>query len=206
MLAESDDGAKKFQRAFALVASIFVISLIAFISFSDVFRGSKIGGEDGKPGGEFTLNSYHGDVSLSDFRGKVVMMYFGFLSCKMVCPTSMGIIKNTLERLSEEELNDVQVLLISVDPDRDTLEDLEIYSKKFHSNIIGLTGDHEALDLLKNEYGAYFKLEEDDSSDLDYVFRHTSRYFIIDQNGELVDAMRHGSTANELLARIKTLI
>lgn len=194
-----------------MAAIIFIIALSAFVFSSGELPPRNLGGEDGIIGGEFTLQSYHGDVSLSDYRGQVVMMYFGFTSCKEVCSLSMGVIRNTLNSLEEQEADDVQVILVSFDPDRDTLKELDDYSKQFHSNIIGVTGTQDEIDDIIEDYGAYYRLanielDEIEKIDLDYAFRHSSRYYIINQEGEVVDAMRHSSTPNEILARIRTLI
>lgn len=193
---------KKIIWSLISVAVIFVVSLTVFVLFSDDMPSAKLGGEDGKLGGEFTLSSPQGEVSLSDFRGKVVLIYFGFTSCKYVCPNSMTTIKNTLDRLEDKELENIQALFVSVDPARDTHEKLQAYSKKYHSNIIGLRGEKEQIDVLVNEYGAYYRPEDPDAK----AFRHSSRYYLVNQKGELVDAMRHSSTPNELIARIRKLI
>lgn len=190
----------------ALGALIVVGLVAAFYSTSDHPRLG-VGGEDGVLGGDFTLTSISGDVSLSDYRGKVVVMYFGFLNCPKVCPASMGVMQQTMHKLDSDSLAQVQGLLVSIDPKRDTAEDLDNFTRKIHSNIIGLTGSEEAIDAIAKDYGAYFKITEAENPDADdYAFRHSSRYYLIDQNGKLVDAMRHSTTANELVARLETLI
>ncbi len=207
----TEDQSKKIAFGTMLAGSLFVAGLSLFLLLSDEIPPRDLGGEDGKIGGEFTLQGYHGDVSLSDYRGKVVMLYFGFINCKEVCPISMGVIRNTLLEMEADELDQTQVILVSFDPDRDTLKDLDAYSKQYHSKIIGVTGSDEDLENIIGEYGAYFRLANIEKSaieelDFDYAFRHSSRYYIINQEGEVIDAMRHSSTPNELLARIRTLI
>ena len=200
----------KVVVASMISALVFVVGLSSFLLFSGL-TSANVGGEDGKLGGDFTLQGLNGDVSLSDYEGKIVMVYFGFVNCKEVCTLSMGVIRNTLLRLTPEELDNVQVVMVSFDPERDSLEDLDEYSRKYHSKITGVTGTKKQLDKVIEEYGAYYRLtgielSEIEKIDLDYAFRHSSRYYIIDQDGNLVDAMRHSSTPNEILARIRTLI
>ena len=200
----------KVVVASMISALVFVVGLSSFLLFSGL-TSANVGGEDGKLGGDFTLQGLNGDVSLSDYEGKIVMVYFGFVNCKEVCTLSMGVIRNTLLRLTPEELDNVQVVLVSFDPERDSLEVLDEYSRKYHSKITGVTGTKKQLDKVIEEYGAYYRLtgiqlSEIEKIDLDYAFRHSSRYYIIDQDGNLVDAMRHSSTPNEILARIRTLI
>lgn len=209
--SREDTQSRKIVFGALFGAIIFVGALLTLLLTSSDLPSSAIGGSDGKLGGDFTLQSLHGDVSLSDFRGKVVMVYFGFTQCQEVCPLSMAVIQNTLLKMAPQELDQVQVILISFDPERDTLEALDEYGKQYHANIIGVTGSEQQIEDVINDYGAFYRLDgieltAIETTDLDYAFRHSSRYYIIDQQGELVDAMRHSSTANELLARIRTLI
>jgi len=155
-------------------------------------------------GGDFTLQSLHGDVSLSDFKGKAVVMYFGFMSCPEVCPNSLGVIKAAFNKLGSDNITDVQGLMISIDPERDSLQSLATFTQHFHPNIIGITGDHSKLEKTAKQYGAYFSKTDDPK--LGYLFEHVSRYYVINKDGELVDAMRHSTTPNELVARLKTII
>lgn len=157
-------------------------------------------------GGDFTLNSSQGEVSLSDFQGKVVVMYFGFLSCPEVCPNSLGVIQTALSRLSETELNQTQAILVSVDPKRDTLELLAEYADFYHPNIVGLTGDIKIIDNVTRQYGAYYNYTEIEKVNKDYGVEHSSRYYVINQNGKLIAAMRHSTTPNELYAQIQELL
>ncbi|MEM6580599.1 MAG: SCO family protein [Pseudomonadota bacterium] len=188
-----------------LVALAIIGFLIAVmvITADESRRGA--GGEDGVLGGNFLLESNYGDVALSDYRGNVVVLYFGFMSCPEVCPTSMSMIGRTLENLNDEELEKVQPILVSIDPARDSPYELSKFVKHFHPKIIGVTGTTEEVDALARNYGAFFSAVETRDPD-DYVFDHTSRYFVINKQGELVDAMRHSTTANELTARIRTLL
>ena len=207
----NESRSRKIVFGSLLGATALIVLLTYLLLTSDDLRPSTLGGGDGKFGGEFTLQSLGGDVSPSNFRGKVVMLYFGFTQCKEVCPMSMGTIRNTLLKMQQNELEQVQVVLVSFDPERDTLKALDEYSKKYHPNIVGVTGSKQQIEEVIDNYGAFFRLDgveltEAEQSDLNYAFRHSSRYYIIDQEGELVDAMRHSSTANELAARIRTLI
>jgi len=156
-------------------------------------------------GGEFTLETVQGDIALSDYRGQVVVMYFGFLNCPDVCPNSMLTITKTLKKLTPEQRNTVQVIMVSVDPHRDELEELSDFVNYYHPNIIGATGSVEAIDYVTDLYAAYYTVEAADS-DSEYEVTHSSRYYVINQQGELVDAMRHSTTANELAERIRLLI
>jgi protein SCO1/2 len=194
--------AKKIVWFSILISGLFILALALFVMTSDNMPSTKLGGKDGKLGGEFTLSSSKGDISLSDFKGKLVLIYFGFTNCKYVCPNSLNTIKNTLNRLSDDELSQVQPIFISVDPARDTYARLDEFTQTYHSKVIGLRGEEPVINELSDEYGAYFR-PDDEQGD---AFRHTSRYYIVNQKGELVDAMRHSTTPNELAARIRTFL
>jgi len=185
----------------ALAIAIISVIVLYVVTSTQNF-GEKAPRSLAELGGNFSLQSVAGDVALSDFKGKTVVMYFGFMTCPEVCPNSMGVIKNAFNQLEQTQLDAVQGMMISIDPDRDTLENLNEFAQYFHPNIIGVTGEKAQLEQLGKQYGAYFEREQD--TDNDYLFRHSSRYYVINSKGVLIDAMRHSTTANELAARINS--
>ncbi len=193
------------RLALLLAASIVAALVYVLVETSDQ-SAAAYGGADGKLGGEFTLNGIDGEVSLSDFRGKIVVMYFGFLNCQEVCLNSMTVLQTSLLRLPAEQLDQVRVLLVSIDPERDSNEDLAEFTRRFHENIIGLRGSQREIDAVTADYGAHYEITDADRNDPGYLFRHSSRYYVINQAGELVDAMRHSTTPNELITRIRSLM
>jgi len=192
---------------------IFFISLIAFIGgliiAQQYFSKRSLPASKQIPiagkqfGGEFTLQPEGGKaVSLSDFEGKVVVMYFGFASCPDVCPTSLAIIGSAMKSLSDEEAADVQGIFISLDPERDTKEKLDQYASYFHKNFIGVTGTVEQVTKVARQYGTYFT-KVAGSSELNYLIDHTSATFIIDRDGKFAASNSHGATAEEIAASIR---
>lgn len=191
---------------FLAMAAALVIcgSLIAFLWSDQSQNNLDVGGADGKLGGDFVLTGQQGPVSLSDYKGEAVVLYFGFTTCPEICPTSMRVISKAFKSLPEEALNKTQGIMVSVDPERDTLENLALYTEYFHPKIQGLLGTKAEVDAVAKDYGAFFEINDINTENYEYV--HTSRYFIIDQQGNLVDAMRHGTTPNELRARIEEVL
>ena len=184
------------------VLSLAIIGLIALFTLTSKTEfGEKTPRSFAELGGNFTLQSSTGDVSLSDFKGKAVVMYFGFMSCPEVCPNSMGVLQSAFNKLSAEELKDVQGIMISIDPQRDNVKSLEQFTQYYHPKIAGLTGSDEAVEQTADQYGAYFKRTKDKVND--YLFEHVSRYYVINQHGQLVDALRHSTTPNELTAKLR---
>ncbi|WP_305838020.1 SCO family protein [Photobacterium leiognathi] len=153
-------------------------------------------------GGEFQLNSLDGTVSLNQFKGQTVVLYFGFLNFAEVCPSSMGVMATAFSMLPPEEYANVQGIFISVDPGRDDLDSLDKFAKHFDKRIKGLTGTKQEIDALTKQYGVYFDLVDMESSELSYTVDHASRFYIINPEGKLVDAMSHTTTPIELAAGI----
>lgn len=195
---------KKFAQRGLLAVILFVLILVGAYIFNNDSLLIKRVGDYSELGGNFTLQAKQGAVSLSDYRGKVVVLYFGFLNCPDVCPTSMSVISRSINKLPAVEQEQVQAILISIDPQRDNVDALDKFTQHFHKNMIGLTGSTQDIETVAEQYGAYFDVIE--SADDDYLFEHVSRYYVIDQNGVLVDALRHGSSANEIAARVQLLL
>mgnify|MGYP000967679565 FL=1 len=107
-------------------------------------------------GGDFTLQSADGPVSLGDFRGKVVLLYFGYTYCPDVCPTSLAATAEALKALNPDELARVAVILVSVDPKRDTPARLKEYAEFFHPAMVGVTGTPEEIAAVAKRYGVFY--------------------------------------------------
>jgi protein SCO1/2 len=157
-------------------------------------------------GGDFTLQSASGPVSLSDFRGKVVLLYFGYTSCPDICPTSLGALSAALKQLSSGEMARIQPIFISVDPERDTPEKMVEYVRYFHPKMIGLTGKPEQLREIAHRYGAYFRRAEVEDSTLGYAVDHSSVIYIVDEQGRLVDMVQHSGSPGSILERLRRVL
>lgn len=154
-------------------------------------------------GGEFTLQSLDGPVSLSDYQGKLVVIYFGFMSCPDVCPTALSGLSAALRALPESDQAKVQPLFISVDPERDSLDRMAEFSAYFFPTMKGLSGDLDYLQKLVRQYGAYFRHVPMENSSLGYTVDHTSRLYIIDQQGVLIETLPHNTPVVEIEALLK---
>lgn len=155
------------------------------------------------PGGDFTLNSVAGPVSLESLRGKVVVLYFGYTMCPDVCPTSLALLASALNGLSKDELEQVRALFISVDPDRDGLERLQTYAAFFHPSIQGVTGTDAQLADVAKRYGAAYKKNKQDDSAMGYVVDHSADLYVVDKSGKLREGIRHGTPPSEILEALR---
>ena len=157
------------------------------------------------PGGDFALVSKAGPVELRALRGKLVVLFFGYTTCPDVCPTSLGVLSMALGGLQAEELEQVQGLFISVDPERDTLERLHAYGEYFHPNILGVTGTTEQVAAIAEQYGAAYR-KSGDTGGNKYLMDHTADLYLIDSAGRLHSRVRHGTPPAELLRQLRQLL
>lgn len=165
-----------------------------------VFHGTEI--PDPTASYDFTLTSAAGPVSLSDFRGKVVVLYFGYTFCPDVCPTTMSDLAAAM-RIMGRKADDVQVVMISVDPARDTPQLLEKYVQTFDPAFIGITGPDIAT-VAKN-YGVFYSKHEG-TADTGYLIDHTASMMVLDREGRLVLILGFGTTPKDIASDLSHII
>lgn len=182
-----------------VVLIIFPILLLAIIFVYVIPKVKEIENIDRY---SFELNSVDGKVKSSDFKGKVVVIYFGYSFCPDICPTSLTILSQALDKFSENELKEIQPIFISVDPDRDGLKELKEYSKYFHPKLIGLTSDSETIKKLADNYGSRYEKVDLNDSVIGYSVSHTSYIYILDKDGKFNSAVQP-STPDDLAEKIK---
>ena len=154
-------------------------------------------------GGDFTLQSADGPVALQDFRGKVVLIYFGYTNCPDACPLTMSNWARAFKLLSDDELSRVRGLLVSVDPERDTPELLKEYAAFFHPNIIGVTGTTDELRKAASLYRSDFVIEKEGEDDEEYEVAHMSFVYVIDSQGKVRDLLAHESRPDEIVKSVR---
>lgn len=177
-------------------------TLVAHEGSSGMVSGGSMMGQ----GGDFTLNSADGPLSLNELRGKVVLLFFGYTSCPDVCPLSLSTIDRVFSKMTSEELKRVQALFISLDPKRDTLERLKKYTGYFHPNIVGVTEKPEVLDKVAEQYGVSYEKKMVSDSALGYVIYHPADIFVIGPDGKPRDTFPHNAETKPLLNRIRSLL
>ncbi|WGZ94634.1 MAG: SCO family protein [Candidatus Thiothrix putei] len=154
-------------------------------------------------GGDFTLQAVQGAVSLSDFQGKVVVLYFGYTACPDICPTSMATLKAALAQLTPVELSQTQGLFVSVDPERDTLEHIQRYVGYFHPSLIGVSGSQAELLEITRRYNAFYRKVEVPGSAMAYTIDHSAILYVIDKDGQVREQVQHAVPPAELAAAIR---
>jgi protein SCO1/2 len=162
--------------------------------------------KEAPPGGDFTLNSADGPVSLRDFRGKVVLLYFGYTKCPDVCPTSLSYMTQALNDLAADALKQVQAIFVSVDPKRDTVEGLKEYVAYFHPNLVGVTGTEKEVADVAALYGAQYYEVELEGSAFGYSVNHSAVTYLITPDGTLRFIFPHGTSPSVIAEAVRYVL
>ncbi len=174
-------------------AAAYFLVLPRFVPY--VFHGQTIQSNQTAPTVE--LDGPNGStVRLTDYEGKVVVLYFGYTFCPDVCPITLSKLDRAMDILGDKA-EDVQVIMVSVDPERDTPEVLEQYMAHFNPAFIGVTGDTNAIDRVATVYGVYYEAEEG-SDATGYLVNHTATVMIVDKDGYLKLVLPFEGTAEEI--------
>lgn len=158
-------------------------------------------------GGDFTLTDGDGKpFNLSDLKGKVVVLSFGYTNCPDVCPTELLTQNDVLKKLGDQA-KDVKVAFVSVDPERDTPEVIGKYAKQFNPDFIGLTatGD-QSLPVIKQQYRVVSAKVNQGADSNTYLVDHTAGAYLVDKNGDVAVFEPYGSEPAAIAADIKTLL
>lgn len=154
-------------------------------------------------GGPFTLIDHKGrQRSDSDFRGKLMLVYFGFTFCPDICPTDLLQISLAMQKLGPAA-DAIQPLFITLDPARDTSKHLAAYLPGFHPRLIGLGGKAAAIRQVANAYKVYYKKVAIGGT-AGYTIDHTAFIYLIDRNGKYLGFFPPGTSAERMLDIIRT--
>jgi protein SCO1 len=152
---------------------------------------------------EFSLQGSDGsEVTLARYRGKVVLLTFGFTYCAAVCPTTLATLAQARGKLGKAA-DSVQVVFVTVDPARDDAAHMRKFLAAFDSSFIGATGDPHVLAAVREKYGVTAVKH---GTGADYVMAHTSSIFLIDRAGKLRAMMPFGHAAADFVHDIKSLL
>ena len=179
-----------------------VLALSACNAPGPSFKNADITGAD--YGRDFALTDHSGRVrALADFRGKVVVLFFGYTRCPDVCPTALAEFKAVREQLGEDGKR-VQVLFVTIDPERDTPKLLASYVLAFDPSFLGLYGDRAATAKVAREFKVFYQ-KVPGKAPGSYTMDHTAGSYVFDPQGRLRLFARLGNAA-DLAADIKLLL
>ena len=167
------------------------------------FRSSDVTGSSF--GRDFTLTDHTGKKrTLADFRGKVVVLFFGYTQCPDVCPTTLATLAEAKRRLGPDG-EKVQVLFVTVDPERDTADLLSHYVTAFDPSFLGLSGDVEATARTAKEFKILYQKQPGRTSET-YTMDHSAGTFVFDQQGRLRLYAGHGQDAEFFAHDLRELL
>jgi len=204
---ERDTMAKPAQRillgAFALLA---LLGLGTFVTFTSDLRPGA--GRSTGIGGPFVLTASDGTaVTDRTFRGRWMLIYFGYTHCPDICPTTLLAVSKVLERLGPLA-DKVQPIFISIDPERDTPKVVGEFVNSFDTRILGLTGGPEEIAAVAKQFRVYYKKEAAIEGSNDYFLEHSSYIYVMGPDGRYVTLFAHSETEapDQMVARLQTLL
>jgi cytochrome oxidase Cu insertion factor (SCO1/SenC/PrrC family) len=211
------DQAPKPNRARALILGLSlglacVLGWFWFAQRNALPQAGAVVASSGQPliGGPFTLVDGQGrTVTNETFRGRYMLVYFGFTHCPDICPTELMTIStalNDLEAQAPALAARIQPLFITVDPERDTPQVMGDYVKSFHPRLIGLTGAPEQVALAKKSYRVYAQKAPAADGGTDYNVDHSSIVFLMDPVGRYVAHFAQGVAPEAMAAKLKTAV
>lgn len=192
----------KRQRIWvALSALIGVIALAGVFGYQQFQQG-----DDGNPkGGPVELSSTQGDFSLSQLESdQLAVLFFGYTYCPDVCPMSMAVMRQVMQGLDEQQRHRVVPVMISVDPERDTIERLEEYVGFFGDEFIGATGSQAQLEEVADRYGVVWRRVETPDSAMEYTVDHSSSLYLVDRHGTIRQRVLYSPTPHMLRSALES--
>jgi cytochrome oxidase Cu insertion factor (SCO1/SenC/PrrC family) len=157
-------------------------------------------------GGPFSLTDHTGKrVTEKDFRGRHLLVFFGFTFCPDVCPAGLQVMAAALDRLGAKAER-VTPLFISIDPERDTRERLVQYVQSFHPRLVGLTGTPDEIRAAAAAYRVFHKKVKDEKSAAEGTMEHTSIIYLMDPAGEFVAHFTHATPVETIAAALARVL
>jgi protein SCO1/2 len=188
------------------LAPLALLGLLLVTACQDASRGFKntdiTGASYGK---ELALLDHHGTHrTLADYKGKAVVVFFGYTHCPDVCPTTLAEMKAALARLGEDAKR-VQVLFVTVDPERDTRDVLAQYVPAFDPSFVGLYGDADTTAKVAKDFKVFYQKVAGSRAET-YTVDHTAGSYIFDPQGRLRLYVRYGASPDDLAADLRQLL
>lgn len=157
-------------------------------------------------GGSFELIDHEGQARTeADYKGKFLLVYFGYTFCPDICPTALYNISQALDTLGKKS-DQLIPLFISIDPERDTVKQLALYKSNFNPRIVMLTGSKEQVEKAAKAYRVYFTKAKPDGTSSDYLVDHSSIIYVMDRQGRFVTSFNHETPSHEIVRVLSPLI
>ncbi|MGX9217940.1 MULTISPECIES: SCO family protein [unclassified Massilia] len=195
---------KKLLTALMLSAAVLAAGCDKLSNKTPAFVNTDITGLDYAKG--FSLTDHTGKPrTLQDFRGKLTVVFFGYTQCPDVCPTTMAKMATVMKELGPAS-KDVQVLFITLDPERDTQELLNAYVPAFHPSFIGLRGDAEATARTAKEFKVFYAKTPSGDDPKNYTVDHMTGSYVFDREGRVRLLVRHEAEPGAIASDLRQLL
>ncbi|MDN3522755.1 SCO family protein [Halomonas ramblicola] len=196
----------KRKGIWAGIALIVLILAVGGVGWFQHQFGSAGSGNE-LQGGPIELPSTHGDFSLERLgEEELAVVFFGYTHCPDVCPMSMAVIRQALADLEADQRERVVPLMISVDPERDTVERLAEYTDFFGDDFIGATGSQAQLEEIAERYGVVWRKVEAPDSAMEYTVDHSSSLYLVDREGEILRRVLYSPAPHSLSAALQEVL
>ncbi|MEL6964061.1 MAG: SCO family protein [Pseudomonadota bacterium] len=180
-----------------------VLAITAVVGTMTIWQGTTKAGAKALIGGPFSLVNQNGErMTEKDFEGRFMIAYFGYTFCPDFCPLGLSTITEALELLDEDQADDITPVFFSVDPTRDTVEQLADYAPHFHPNLMALTGTDEEVAAAAKAYRIYYSIPNKEGDD--YAVDHSTFIYLMDPAGGYRTHFSHNATPEEVAARLET--
>ncbi|MFC4351901.1 SCO family protein [Fodinicurvata halophila] len=164
---------------------------------------------EAKIGGPFELTDQNGELRRArHFSGQYMLIYFGFTFCPDACPTALTNMTQALDMLEEEaqtKAEQVVPIFITVDPERDTVEEMASYAEHFHPDLVALTGTRDQIAAAAKQYRVYYEKVETESAG-EYLMDHSSQIYLMGPEGKYLTHFTHQTPADELAAGLERYV
>jgi len=155
---------------------------------------------------DFTLMTHAGEeVRLSDFREQLVVLYFGYTYCPDVCPATLSTLSLAMDELAPSEKEQIQILMVTVDPERDSPEVLADFLAHFDPTFLGLTGTDQEIAAATRAFGVFYQ-KGPGSAASGYLVDHTATVSVVDRAGQLRLLFPFGTSSDDIAADLKNLL
>ena len=183
-----------------------LVALLALPSAREELLAKDLSVGQALVGGPFQLTDHKGRrVTDADFRGKHMLIMFGFTYCPDICPSGLQVMSAALEQLGAKADRIVPVF-VSVDHERDTPEQLALYVASFHPRLVGLTGSAEEIAAAAKAYRVYYKKVVDEKTTAGFTYDHSALMYLMGPDGRYVAHFSHTSTPDAIAARLAKLL
>lgn len=193
-------------RVFVLVVTLLSAVLAATVIGGYLIWNRGDQGSTAMIGGPFTLVDHTGrTVTQETIEGGWSLIYFGYTYCPDVCPTSLSVMTQALDALDPAVADKITPVFVSVDPERDTVEQLALYHESFHPSFVMLTGTPEQVRKAAKAYRVYYRRAESDSA-TEYLVDHSSITFLMDPDGHYVTHFGHEVTPEGMAETLRETV